>query len=181
MPVEKTRINENHLSPDEPRWYAIRTRFRNEKAALKQLELNGINAYLPIQKLTRRYGHKVREVEMPLINSFVFVKITTAQYRIVIQTEYVAGFLKFGQNILSIPEHDVELMRRLIGENTEMTVEPSTIAYQTGDSVEVIMGPLLGLKGVLVNIQGKDKMLIDLINSGFTLQIAINKSLLRKI
>jgi transcription antitermination factor NusG len=180
MAATLTKPNENHISPDTARWFAVRTRFRDEKMALRMLTTYGVHTYLPIQTLTRRYGKKVRHVEMPLINSFVFVKICSHEYKTVLQSEYVTGFLKLGQNILAIPDEQIELMRRLLGEGVELTVEP-TIAYQKGDLVEVTAGSLLGLRGTLVNIQGKDKMLVDLINSGYTLQISIDKALLHKI
>jgi transcription antitermination factor NusG len=82
--------------------------------------------------------------------------------------------------MLAIPDEQIELMRRLLGEGIELTVEP-TMTYEKGDWVEVTAGSLLGLRGTLVNIQGKDKMLVELVNSGYTLQISIDKGLLSKI
>lgn len=172
-------IHENHLSETEPRWFAVRTRFKSEKVALKQLLSYQINAYLPIKTLTRRYSKKIRHVEMPLINSFVFVKITKIQYVKVLETEYVAGFLKFGQNLLSIPEEQIDLIKRLLGENIDVTANEDH--FQKGDMVEVIAGPLLGLKGYLLNIQGKERVVVELINSGFSLQIDIEHHLLKRI
>jgi transcription antitermination factor NusG len=181
MAVTLPKPNENHLSDDKPRWFAVRTRFRDEKVALKMLTTYGVHSYLPIQNLTRRYGKKVRHVEMPLINSFVFVKICSHEYKTVLQTEYVTGFLKLGQNILAIPDEQIDLMRRLLGDGVELTVEPTTMAYEKGDLMEVTSGSLLGMRGTLVNIQGKDKMLVELVNSGYTLQISIDKTLLHKV
>ncbi len=178
--VDKNKVGEIHVHETEPRWFAVRTGFRNEKVALKMLTTNAIETYLPIQNLTRRYGKKVRKVEMPLINSYVFVRICKDQYKTVLQTEYVSGFLRLGQNILSIPDDQIDLMRRLLGEGIELTVEP-TVAYQKGDWMEVIAGPLLGMRGILVTIHGKDTMLIELVNSGYTLQMSIDKSLLAKM
>jgi transcription antitermination factor NusG len=180
MVATQAKPNENHLSADIPRWFAVKTRFRDEKVALKMLTKYGVHTYLPIQTLTRRYGKKVRRVELPLINSFVFVKICSHEYKIVLESEYVRGFLRLGQNILAIPDVQIEWMRRLLGEGVELTVEP-TMSYEKGDLVEVTSGSLLGLRGTLVTIQGKDKVLVDLINSGYTLQISIDKTLLHKV
>ena len=74
LPV-KPLDHESHLSETEPRWFAIRTRFKSEKLAYKQLIARKIEAYLPIRHLIRRYGRKKREIDLPLINNFVFVKI----------------------------------------------------------------------------------------------------------
>ena len=170
---------ENHLDAAEPRWFAIRTRFKSEKLAFKQLKLKGIDAYLPIRNMTRRYNKKIRHIEMPLINSFVFVKIVKKEYVPVLETEYVAGFLKFGQNLLAIPEAQIDLIKRLLGEKIEVCVEEKGL--QKGDWVEVTAGPLLGLRGQLVTVQGKERVLVELINSGYSLQIGIDNQLLRKL
>jgi transcriptional antiterminator RfaH len=173
------RESENHLTNTEPRWFAVRTRFKSEKLAFKQLTQRGISAYLPIRSLTRRYNRKIRQVEMPLINSYVFVKIRKSEEAQVLNAEYVSGFLKFGQNLLSIPEQQIDLIKRLLGEKIEIAAEQS--GFLEGDWVEVTAGPLLGLRGKSVMIQGKERVLVELINSGYTLQIAIDKYLLRKI
>jgi transcription antitermination factor NusG len=172
---------ENHLSESEPKWFAVRTRFKSEKVALKQLQRLGVETYLPIRQMTRRYGRKVRKVELPLINSFVFVKVKKNEYASVLETEYVAGFLKFGNNLLSIPDQEIAMIRRLLGEDVDLEVVAKEDIYEKGDWVEVIKGPLLGMKGRLLNIQGKDKLLIDLSNSGHSFHITIDTDLLRKI
>lgn len=171
---------ESHLSEEEPRWFAIRTRFKSEKLAHKQLLNRKIDAYLPIRHLTRRYGRKKREIDLPLINNFVFVKIVKKDYLTVLQTEYVNGFLKLGNNLLAIPETQIELIRRLLGENVEVELVEST-GLEKGDWVEVTMGPLLGMQGRLIQIRGKEKVLVDLITSGYSLEISIDNQLLRKI
>jgi transcription antitermination factor NusG len=178
-PKTAPKTLENHLTEAEPRWFAIKTRFKSEKLAYRQLSLNGVLAYLPIRNMTRRYDKKIRHVELPLINSFVFVKIRKSEYVRVLETEYVAGFLKFGANILAIPEAQIDLIKRLLGEKIDIVIEEN--GFQKGDWVEVTAGPLLGLRGQLVTIQGKQKVLVELMNSGYTLQIAIENHLLKRI
>jgi transcription antitermination factor NusG len=177
--VAATNIAENHLNDLQPRWFAVRTKFRNEKVALKQLLAQGVVAYLPIQTLVRQYARKKRTVEMPLINNFVFVKIVKADYTRVVQTEFVAGFVRIGQSLLAIPDAQIELMERLLAAKVEITVVPKGLFV--GDKVEIAQGPLLGLAGTLVTIQGKTKMLVELTNFEHTIQLSIDKNLLKKL
>jgi transcriptional antiterminator RfaH len=179
LPV-KPLDHESHLSETEPRWFAIRTRFKSEKLAYKQLTLRQIDAYLPIRHLIRRYGRKKREIDLPLINNFVFVKIVKKDYLTVLQTEYVNGFLKLGHNLLSIPEVQIELIRRLLGENMDVEVVENK-GFEKGDLVEVTMGPLMGMQGRLIQVKGKEKVLVELMNSGYSLEISIDNQLLEKI
>ena len=171
---------ENHLDESKPRWFAVRTRFKSEKLAHKQLLAQGVEVYLPIRNVIRIYSRKKRQIDLPLIHNFVFVNIVKKEYVKVLETEYTSGFLKFGQNLLSIPDFQIELIKRLLGENIDVEVVAKTTLLK-GDSVEVIAGPLMGLQGNLVNIQGKDTVLVELINSGYTLQLSLDAQLLRKI
>ena len=177
--VKTEKEPENHLHESKARWFAVRTKFKSEKAALKHLEHNKINAYLPIRNVTRLYGHKKRTTDLPLINNFVFVKIVAAEYVRVLATENVAGFLRLGKNLLSIPEKEIDLIRRLIGEDYEVEVTENTL--QIGDWVEVVAGSLLGLRGRLITEGGKEKFVVALTNSGYSLEITIDKNLLQKV
>ena len=66
-----------------------------------------------------------------------------------------------------------------MGEKLEIVVEKT--GFLKGDWVEVSAGPLLGLRGQLVMIQGKERVLVELVNSGYSLQICIDNYLLKKI
>lgn len=178
----KQIIQENHLSADEARWFAVRTCFRDEKAAVKQLVKKGIECYLPIKKMTRRYGRRIRHVEMPLIHSFVFVKIIKTQYNEVLDTQYVTGFLKLGGNLLAIPETEIELMQRLLGENIDIAVVPiEERHWEKGDWVEVIFGPMLGYQGELVEVQGKRRLLVELSVLGHSMLVDVEAQYIKKV
>ena len=170
---------ENHLDKEEARWFAVRTKFRDEKVAVKELEGKQIEAYLPIKQMLRTYGRKKRLVEMPLINSHLFVKIVYSQYEAVISAHYVTGFVKIGKNLLSIPSNQIELMRKLLGEGYE--VEASFKELVVGVDIEVESGPLMGMRGKLVSWQGKDKVVIDLDNFEYHLAITIDSKLLKRV
>ncbi|MCB0620396.1 MAG: UpxY family transcription antiterminator [Saprospiraceae bacterium] len=169
---------ENHLHETERRWFAVYTRFKSEKMAFRQLTRKGVKAYLPLQTFTRRYTRKVRKVELPLISCYVFVKITSQEYVTVLETEHVHDFVRFSRNLISIPDEEIDLMRRILGENLEVSAEPSQL--QAGDRVEIIAGNLTGLQGRLVEQQDKKHMLVDLDRLGYTLRISVDRVLLQR-
>ncbi len=174
-----TSTYENHLDATTAKWFAVRTRFRSEKVAHKELTRNALETYLPIKPVVRKYNRKIRKTELPLIPSFVFVKITKGEYAKVLETEYVSCFLKFGGNLLSIPEKEIDLIRRLENVDFEITAAPAT--YAEGDEVEIIGGALIGIRGKLVSKGGKGWVCIELVNSGHILQIEVDTKLLRKL
>ena len=168
---------ENHLHPDTARWFAVYTNYKREKLVRTLLSAKGIEVYLPIQKVTRRYVRKIKHLELPLINCYVFVKITTAEYIRVLETEHVLKFIRFSNNLLSIPEAEVQLMKRIIGEQLDFTIEPAS--FVVGEMVEVIAGELTGLEGKLVAQEGRQSFLVELTNIGYQFRMAIDPSLLR--
>ncbi len=175
MPTEHTY--ENHLHEQIPKWFAVYTQYKREKLVLKQLSAKGIEVYLPLQKVIRRYIRKVKYLELPLINCYVFVKITKAEYIRVLETEHVLKFIHFSNNLLSIPEAEIQLMKRIIGEELGFTIEPAT--FCAGEEVEIIGGELTGLEGKLISREGKHSFLVELTNIGFQFRMAIDPSLLR--
>ncbi|MFT5264996.1 MAG: transcription antitermination factor NusG [Polaribacter sp.] len=175
--MSTTDTYENHLHATDPRWFAVYVSYKREKIVRKMLEAKGIALYLPIQKVTRRYVRKVKHLELPLINCYLFVKITKTEYIKVLETEHVLKFIRFSNNLLSIPEAEIQLMKRIIGEGFDFTVEPA--AFMKGEEVEVIGGALTGLEGTLISEAGQQRFLVELTNVGVQFQMEIDPSLLR--
>jgi transcription antitermination factor NusG len=177
--MSKQEAYENHLDEKEPKWFAVYTRSKSEKAVKGLLDLKNIPCYLPLQTVTRRYTRKIKVLHLPLIRGYVFVKITKGQYVPVLETDNVVNFLRFNRNLLSIPEREIDIMKRVVGEAVELEVEP--LSLQQGDKVEIIGGKLTGLQGRLVESAGKKQMVIELENVGFMLKMTVDVSLLRRV
>ena len=62
---------ENHLDTSEARWFAVYARYKREKVVAQRLQEKGIECYLPLQRLTRYYTRKVKQVELPLISGYL--------------------------------------------------------------------------------------------------------------
>jgi len=172
-------LNENHLDNVEPRWFAVYTKFKREKMVQKRLQEQGIQAYLPIQRLTRRYDRKVKVVEMPLISCYVFTRITKKNYVPVLNTADVLHFVKFSQNLIAIPDREIQLLQRIVGEGIDLEIMPKS--YQVGDEVEIVSGSLAGVKGILLDKDKQRNFLIELKSIGYSLRIQVEPALLKKV
>jgi transcriptional antiterminator RfaH len=177
--MNTTSNHENHLHQTDPRWFAVYTRYKREKVVYDELTRKGIEVFLPLQKILRQYGRKKRWVELPLFNCYVFVKITKANYVPVLSVEGVTKFIRFSQNLISIPEGEIQMIQRIIGSELLIDVEEGT--FESGDEVEIIAGNLAGMKGELIELQGKNKVLIELSHLGYTLKIELPAAYLRRL
>lgn len=167
----------NHLSDSESKWFAIYTRYKCEKYVVELLTKKGIAAYVPIITKIKQYKSRVKRFDVPLINCYAFVKITKDQYTRVLETQYVISFIKQRQNLIAIPNQEIDLLKRIVGEIEN--VSAGNIEMYVGDEVEIIGGNLTGVKGRLVEEEGKSKFVVQLASVGYQLSMIIDKSLLR--
>lgn len=169
----------NQLDAEEARWFAVYTQYKREKLVRDRLSDKGVECYLPVRKVIRQWSKKRRTMELPLISCYIFVKITTAEYVPVLETEYVLKFVKFKRDLIAIPEKEIELIRSILQENIDFDIVP-TERLQAGDTVEITGGNLAGARGQMVEVDGKNTVLITLEHLQHTFRLSIDRKLLRK-
>ena len=114
--MSEKKTYEDHLHEQEPRWFAVYTRYKREKLVAKRLREKGIEVYLPLQHFTRKYTRKVKEVSLPLISCYVFTRIVKKEYVPVLETPDVVQFVRIAKNLISIPPHEIQILQRVVGE-----------------------------------------------------------------
>lgn len=174
------RKHVNDLDLKKKKWFAIYTKYKCEKYVVDQLSKKGIESYIPLLKVTKRYTRKIKTYDIPLINCYAFAKITKDQYVKVLQTEYVYKFLKQRNDLISIPEEEIMLLKKIVGEFEE-EVSLFEDDFEPGQKVEVISGSLTGLKGQLISQKNKSEFLVELNHMGIILKISIPAGLLRPV
>jgi transcription antitermination factor NusG len=170
----------NQLSNEEAKWFAIYTKFKCEKYVANHLAKKNIEAYLPLIRKTRRYQRKVKHYDVPLIHCYVFVRIKKSDYIRTLETEYVMKFLRQGNDLIAIPEEEIDKLKRVSGDVDE-SFETESVEYQFGETVEVVSGHLTGMKGKIVSKAGKKSFAVELETIGYHLLINIDLSMLRPV
>ncbi|MEZ5105738.1 MAG: UpxY family transcription antiterminator [Draconibacterium sp.] len=153
-------------------WFVIYTRSRAEKKVRDELTHNNIESFLPLQKQLRQWKDRKKWVEIPLISGYCFVRITKKEYEKVLQTNGVVCFIKFEGKAAVIPDNQIDYLRQMLGQ-FDFEVNVSLENFSPGKKVEVITGPMIGLRGELIETRGKNKLVLrfNQINSIFTVEI----------
>lgn len=161
-------------------WHAVYTRSRGEKKVLLELEYQGIDAYLPLQKKLRQWSDRKKWVESPLISGYIFVNISKFEYDKVLQTLGVVSYVRFEGKAAVIPESQIDIIKKLLRQN-EREVNVSYEDFAKGDTIEVISGPLMGIKGIFAFIKGKKRVavILEQLNLSLTVDLPLNE--IRKI
>ena len=179
LPGDATSQVPRELKRPEKIWYAVYTNSRAEKRVHERLLEQGIESFLPLQKTLRQWSDRKKLVERPLISSYVFVKIIQREYFTVRKTEGVVKFIMIQGKPVPIPEAQITNLRILCGSDAE--VEVSADVYEKGDQVEVTVGSLAGLRGELIRVGRKHKVVIRIIQPGMNLTVDIKTNAIRKL
>ncbi len=153
-------------------WYVIYTRSRAEKRVRDELTEKNIESFLPLQKQLRQWKDRKKWVEIPLISGYCFVRISKKEYEKVLQTNNVVHFVKFEGKAAVIPDSQIDYLRQMLSQY-DFEVNVSVENFRPGKKVEVIAGPMIGLRGELVESRGKNKFILRFsqINSVFTVEV----------
>jgi len=167
------------LKKPEKAWYAVYTNSRAEKRVSDRIGELDIETFLPLQKTLRQWSDRKKLVEKPLISSYVFVKIIPRDYFTVRKIDGVVKFIMLQGKPVPIPEVQITNLRILCGSDAE--VEISADVYEKGDQVEVTVGSLAGLRGELIRVGRKHKVVIRIIQPGMNLTVDIKTNAIRKL
>lgn len=159
----------------EKQWHVVYTRSRAEKKVQVELSIKQIENFLPMQKKLRQWKDRKKWVEMPLMSGYCFVNISKKEYDLVLQTNNIVGYVRFEGKAAVIPESQIDSLKKML-KQYDFEVNVTNENFEPGKKVEVIEGPMIGLKGELVKAHGKNKFIIRLnqINSVVSVEIPAN-------
>ena len=138
-------------------WFAIYTRPKNEKKVVAGLEKIGIEVYCPMVKQLKQWSDRKKKVEVPLINSYVFVNIEESDRNIVFEIPGVVRYLFWLGKPAVIQEQEIEVLRASL-KGILSTVEVNGI--QPGDNLTISNGPFQGKEGVVSQVEKNNIRLV---------------------
>lgn len=132
------------IAPDA--WCAIYTRHQHEKTVSEMLQVKGFEVFLPLYESVRRWKDRKKLLSLPLFPGYVFVRGVMERQLPVLSTPGVHMIISRGERVATIPEQEIEAIRRTI--DGKFRVEPHPF-LRCGERVRVIRGSLEGVEGVL--------------------------------
>jgi transcription antitermination factor NusG len=160
------------LAKNVKNWYAIYTKPRWEKKVNKLLTLKGIETYLPINKVKKKYTDRYKEIEEPLFKSYVFVRLNEKEKVEVRLTEGVINFVYYDKKPAIVAENDIIIIKKFLKEYTNVVLE--SLDYKVGQTIIIDSGVLLGREGEVVKVM-KEKVIAKLTSLGYSITAIIDK------
>lgn len=168
--LEPERPDENLLW--KPAWYALYTRSRFEKKMLRELTERSVEVFLPMREVLSRWKDRKKRIWLPLFPGYVFINhVNTPENRYrILNMPGAVRFVGFEGHADPIPEEQIQYIRTFL--ESSMAIDPYPY-MQVGTRVEVIVGPLKGIQGILVEKRGKFRFVlqVDLIRQAVSVEI----------
>ena len=139
-------------------WYALYTRPRHERQVLQELRNQRIEAYLPTQKVRRRWSDRYKIVEEPLFKNYLFVRSDGQHHRQALKPYGAVSFVTLDGKPAIIPDEEIEAVRILV--NSELPHNPYPY-LKAGRKVRVKYGPLEGCEGTLIRKRGLARLIVS--------------------
>ena len=153
-----------------PAWYAIWTRSRHEQVVREQLERKGLEAFLPTITRWSRWKDRKKQIDWPLFPGYCFARFLGRDRMPVLTCSGVVNIVAFDGEIVPIPEHEIESIRRLV--ESDLQFDPCPLIRE-GMMVEVSHGPLKGVVGRLVRKGSHARLVlsVDLIGQAVSVEV----------
>ena len=154
----------------DKQWIVVRSKPRSEKVAHNELVKKNIESYLPLLKERRKWSDRKKWVEFPLFSSYLFARIDIKDSIFVLQTQGVNTIVKFGKQIAIVQNSVIEAIRLAMEGGYQL--EPVEY-FVEGNRVEVVAGPMNGVKGIVAKLKGQNRLIIkiDAIQQALSIQI----------
>jgi len=141
-----------------PHWYAVRTRSRHEKVVRDQLAAKSLEPFLPLWTRWSRWKDRRKQIATPLFPGYCFARFQLADKLLVLKTPGVVGIAGVKGTIEPVSSEEIEAIRTLV--DGPLRYDPCPFLTE-GMEVEVVRGPLMGVRGRLLRKDRAARLVIS--------------------
>ena len=133
-------------------WYVLYTSPRFEKRVKEQLEWNGTECYLPLHRCPRVWSDRVKLVDIPLFNSYIFVLCRPFEIMPLIRFRGVVRVVFYNGKPAIIHPSEIDAIKQFLEAAKEKVL-------CTGDEVEILTGSMRKRCGKIIKLKKKYALL----------------------
>ncbi len=137
----------------------------------QQLEQKGLEAFLPTITRWSRWKDRKKQIDWPLFPGYCFARFEGHDRLPVLKCTGVVNIVAFDGEIVPIPEHEIESIRRLV--ESDLQFDPCPLIRE-GMMVEVTHGPLKGVVGRLVRKGAHARLVLSVALIGQAVSVEVD-------
>jgi transcriptional antiterminator NusG len=174
-----SRSNGHHTSVDDGQaWFAVVTRSRHERKVHDQLQSKDVESFLPFVQRWSRWRDRRKLIEWPLFPGYCFARCSVENMRSVLACRGVVHFVSFAARPAQVPDYEIESIRRLLASTVPHDPCPF---IDVGMWVQVVYGPLRGVRGRLVRKDQSTTLVVAIEMLGRALSVEIDAADVRAL
>jgi transcription antitermination factor NusG len=144
---------------ESPRWFAVYTSPRHEKAVARHFEFRAIESFLPLYTEMHRWKNGCRvKVEQPLFPGYVFARVGRGGTTQVLSVPGVLLIVGSGREPLALPDFEIEALRSGLHLRR---FEPHPYLV-VGERARIKSGSLAGMVGILARKKNNLRVVLTL-------------------
>lgn len=157
MPTNETE------QPLVRRWYVAYCKLFHERKTAENLQKMGIRSFVPVREEIHQWSQRKKKVLKVLIPQMIFIYATHKERLEALTLPAISHYMVLrGEHTPAIIPDDQMKRFMFMVDYSEATIEMFTSPLEVGQLVKVIKGPLSGLEGELIEIEGKSKVVVRL-------------------
>jgi len=160
-------------------WITIYTRPRWEKVVAAQLRLANIKSYVPVRHEVRQWSDRKKVVEIPLLPSYVLVRLTSGEYRRVYQANGVVRIVMFRGRVAVVQQAEIELLKRV--EQSHQPIVVQSNLFRANDEVRILSGAFEGCRGKVTRHNGSCRVALQIEQLSFAFVVEVPYSCVSRV
>ncbi len=150
----------NSVTPDNDNlpWFALRVKPNHEKRVSELINYQGLEEFLPLYRVRRRWRQRLQNVDMPLFPGYVFSRFNRQDWTRIVDTPGVIDAVRFGTTLASVDQDEIQALQLV--QQSKTATQPSPY-LRAGQSIRVTAGPLAGVNGTLMEIKGVARLVLS--------------------
>ena len=139
-------------------WYALRVKSNFERSVSEALRGKGLEEFLPLYRSRRRWSDRFKVVDLPLFPGYVFCRIDPAHKLRVATTPGFLYVVGIGHTPAPVDENEIAAIQAVV--RSGLAAQPWPF-LAVGQTVRLDYGPLSGIEGVLVRVDGRNRIAVS--------------------
>jgi transcription antitermination factor NusG len=143
---------------DNRPWFALRVKPNHEKRVSELIEYQGLEEFLPLYRVRRRWAQRWQNIDTPLFPGYVFSRFERHSWAKVMNTPGVIDAVRFGTALASVDDEEIRALQLV--QQSKTAAEPSPY-LRAGQKIRVTAGPLAGVNGTLIEVKGFTRLVLS--------------------
>ena len=155
---EMSKWNESSGLAMELPWFALQVRTRYEKNVAAFLGGKGYEWFLPTYQSRRRWSDRVKDLDLPLFPGYMFCRFNPLERLPILKTPGLISIVGSAKTPIAVDPTEIAALRTLV--DSDLSRQPWPF-LQVGQRVRIECGALAGLEGILLQVKGRDRIILS--------------------